>query len=407
MLVKDEQAQAITVERSVAAPPNEVYRAFTNKIALQDWLSNSADIDPRVGGRIYLWWDKGFNSSGVYTALERGKTVAFTWRGLNDPVTTEVQVTLAPHGDNGTQINLTHNGLGPGEEWNEASFQDRRGWESALENLQSQLESGVDLRITRRPMFGLSSGNNLYDKLAAKLGVPVSEGLWIGGLVEGLGAQKAGIQKDDVIISFGGQPVTNFASFAAALQFHRAGDNVDVGLYRGAERRTLTMQLSERPAPNLPADHDALVEGLRSSFAELDNELSAALEGVTEEEAEYHTAPDEWSIKEILAHLITSEQGNQSWIYAVVEDLDTNAPFYSNDPGRIRAVTSVYDTVPALLEQLKRTQAITVAQVEAMPAEAQAHKHQYNLLAGWLTTFQTHFREHIAEITALAQADRA
>jgi len=42
-----------------------------------------------------------------------------------------------------------------------------------------------------------------------------------------------------------------------------------------------------------------------------------------------------------------------------------------------------------------------------MPAEAQAHKHQYNLLAGWLTTFQTHFREHIAEISALAQAARA
>src|SRR3954469_12883158 len=142
MLVKDEQAQAITVERTVAAPTKEVYRAFTNKIALQDWLSNSADIDPRVGGRIYLWWDKGYHSSGIYTALERGKTIAFTWRGPNDPDTTEVRVDLKPLGDDSTHITLTHSGLGPGDDWKEASFQDKQGWESALENLQSVLETG-------------------------------------------------------------------------------------------------------------------------------------------------------------------------------------------------------------------------------------------------------------------------
>jgi len=407
MLVKDEQAQAIRVERTVAAPPKEVYRAFTNKIALQDWLSNSADIDPRVGGRIYLWWDKGYHSSGVYTALERGKTVAFTWRGPNDPGTTEVRVDLEPLGDDSTRITLTHSGLGPGKEWKEATFQDSKGWESALENLQSVLETGTDLRISRRPMFGLSSGNNLDEKLADKLGVPVTEGLWIGGLVDGLGAQKAGIQKDDVIVDFGGETITDFASFARALQSRRAGDNVEVGFYRGGERHTLNMQLSERPAPNVPATNDALMESVRSSFAELNTELEAALEGVTEKEADYSPAPDEWSIKEVLAHLITGEQGNQSWIYAVVDDTDTNAPFYSNELGRVRAVATVDATIPTLLAQLKRAQAITVAQVKAMPAEAQAHKHQYNLLAGWLTTFQTHFREHIAEISALAQAARA
>jgi uncharacterized protein YndB with AHSA1/START domain len=407
MLVQDKQAQAITFDRDVAVAPNEVYRAFTNEIALQDWLSNAADIDPRIGGRIYIWWDKGYHSSGTYTALERGKTVAFTWRGPNDPTSTDVTVTLTPLGDDATHIQLTHSGLGPGEEWAQIAFQDKRGWESALENLQSILESGTDLRVSRRPMFGLSGGNNLDDKLAAKLGVPVSEGLWIGGLVDGLGAQKAGIQKDDVIVGFGGQPVTNFASFAAALQSHRAGDQVDVDFYRGSEKRTVTMQLSERPAPNLPPTHDALLEGLQTSFAELNAELEAALEGVTEQEAAHRSADDEWNIKEILAHLITSEQGNQGWTYAVVEDLDTNAPFYSNDHGRMKAFVSVHDTIPALLDQLKRTQAVTVAQVAAIPPEAQAHKHQYNLLVGWLTAFQTHFREHIAEIQALAQAARA
>jgi membrane-associated protease RseP (regulator of RpoE activity) len=314
-----------------------------------------------------------------------------------------VRVGLEPLGDDTTHITLTHSGLGPGDDWGEASFQDKQGWESALENLQSVLETGIDLRISRRPMFGLSGANNLDEKLAAKLGVPGTEGLAIDSLVDGLGAQKAGIQKGDVIVVFGGEPITDFASFGRAIQNYRAGDNVEIGFYRGSERRNLTMQLSERPAPDVPSSSEALAERARATFAEVDAELEAALEGVTEEQAWYHTAPDEWSIKEVLAHLITGEQGNQSWIYAVVDDTDTNAPFYSNELGRVRAVAMVDSTIPALLAQLKRAQAITVAQVKAMPAEAQAHKHQYNLLAGWLTTFQTHFREHIAEISALAR----
>ena len=274
MLTEEKQAQQIILERTVAVAPNEVYRAFTNKIALQDWLCNTAEVEPRVGGRIYLWWDKGYHSSGTYTDLERGKTVSFTWRGPADPEATEVHVSFQPQGESATRVTLTHSGLGPGEEWSEAAFQDKRGWESALENLQSVLETGTDLRIARRPMFGMSSGNNLDDALTAKLGVPVSEGLWLGGLVDGLGAQKAGLQKDDVVVSLGDRPVVNFATFATALQSHRAGDKVDIGFYRGSERRTVTMQLSERPAPNIPATHDALVEGLRATHAELDAELA-------------------------------------------------------------------------------------------------------------------------------------
>ncbi len=169
MLTKEDLT--VTVERDVAAAPAEVYRAFTNESALQYWLCDSADVDARMGGRIYLWWDKGYYSSGVYTDLDRNKTVAFTWRGAGDPEATEVRVSLAPHGDNGTRVTLTHSGLGPGEEWAEAVFQDRRGWESAFENLESVLETGVDLRISRRPMVGLNGFGEVNDELIARLGL--------------------------------------------------------------------------------------------------------------------------------------------------------------------------------------------------------------------------------------------
>jgi uncharacterized protein YndB with AHSA1/START domain len=405
MLTKEDLA--ITVERDVAAAPGEAYRAFTNKAALQFWLCNSADVEARKGGRIYLWWDKGYYSSGIYTELERDKMVAFTWRGPGDPEATEVRVSIAPHGENGTHITLTHSGLGPGEEWAEAAFQDRRGWESAFDNLQSALEKGEDLRISRRPMFGLNGFTDLNDELIARLGPHVTEGLWISGFLDGMGAQKAGLQPDDILVSLGGHPITGFATFGNAIQNYRAGDNVEVGYYRGGEHHTVTVQLSQRPVPNIPATHDALVEELRAAYATVDAELDAALAGVTEQEADYRTGPDQWNVKEILAHLITAEQGTQSMIYSAIDDTDTNAPFFSNEPRRIRAVASAYGTLAACIEQLKRAEAITVAQVASMPASVQAHKYFYNTIAGGVTAIRDHSRAHIAEMVESVKAARS
>lgn len=405
MLTKEKQP-TITVERNVGVSPAEVYRAFTNEAALRDWLCNAAEVEARTGGRVYLWWDRGYYSAGVFTALERNKSVVFTWRGPRDPEATEVRVELEQAENGGTHIVLTHSGVGPGDEWSEIAYQDRKGWESALENLQSVLETGVDLRISRRPMFGMSGGGPLTGDLIDRLGVPVTEGLWLGGLVEGLGAHRGGLRKDDVIVSLDGQPVSGFAAFGSLLQTHRAGDKVEVGFYRGAEHKTLTIELSERPRPNLPATHSALVDAMRSLYTQLDGELEAVLEGVTDSETEYHPAPGEWGVKEVLAHLITEEEDTQSWICATIDDADTNAPFFSNQTLRMKAVTSVYSTLPALLQRLKLAEATTIALAELIPEEAQAHRHQHNLLVGWLTGFDTHYREHITEIGELVKAAR-
>ncbi len=104
MLTKEKQRQSITTERTIAVPPAAVYRAFTNEIALRDWLCNAASVDARPGGRIYLWWNDGYFSSGVYTDLDRNKSVTLTWRGPNDTLASEVRVTLTPHGEGGTLV---------------------------------------------------------------------------------------------------------------------------------------------------------------------------------------------------------------------------------------------------------------------------------------------------------------
>ena len=59
-----------------------------------------------------------------------------------------------------------------------------------------------------------------------------------------------------------------------------------------------------------------------------------------------------------------------------------------------------------MLDELKRSEALTAAMVAALPPAAAQHKHLINPLATWLVTFADHHREHFAEIRGLIEAAR-
>ena len=71
----------LTFEQTVQAPIDQVYRAFTNATALREWLCDTATVDARPGGRVYLAWISNYFAAGVYTQLEPNALVAFTWAG--------------------------------------------------------------------------------------------------------------------------------------------------------------------------------------------------------------------------------------------------------------------------------------------------------------------------------------
>lgn len=389
------QEGTLTLRRTVRANPTEVFRAFTNQAALRHWLCNAAQVEARKGGRIYLWWSDGYYVNGVYTGLAKGESVAFTWQGPGEAAS-EVRISFAPQGE-GTDVTVTHDGICSSE----AAERISKLWEDGLENLQSVVETGNDLRFTRRPMFGLSDAEEMNTEIAAKIGAPVSEGLKLNGLVPGMGAEAAGLQKGDIIVGIGGRPVENFAMFVTAIEPHRAGDRVPVTFYRGAEEQTVTMELSARPTPEVPATAAALAERARQAHAELNKELDELFAGVSDEAAERRPAPDEWNAKEMLAHLIASEEDTQVWVAAMTEDADLEQRFHSNGKERVQAIVSVYSPLSVLIEELKRSQAVTAAITEAMSEETAGHKHLFNQLAQWLTDFDNHHREHFEEIKRL------
>lgn len=282
-----------------------------------------------------------------------------------------------------------------------------KGWQAALENLQSVLETGVDLRFSRRPVFGVMGGSALDADTAARLGVPTAEGFRLHSLLEGVGGHAAGLRQDDVIVTLDGKPTPGGQELVAAVAAHRAGDRIPVEYYRGPELRSATVELAARPMPEVPSTAQELARVTREKYAEMDRELEAALEGVTEEEAEYRPSPDAWNIKESLAHLIAIEQDAQRWAGALLDDSDEENPWHTNNRERLAAVVSAYPTLSDLLTELKRSEAVTVALEENLPEAVLSQKNQYNQLAGWWTGFEPHTREHIDTIQAILQAARS
>src|SRR5947207_1176801 len=149
------QAETLTFEVTVEAEPAEVFRAFIAPGALRSWLCDAAQVEPRKGGRIYLAWNDGYYTAGSATEFNKDESLAFTWLGPGEPAATEVRVTLKAQGER-TAVTVTHSGVGSGEEWAESARKINKIWDVGLENLQSALETGVDLRVARRPMFGLN-----------------------------------------------------------------------------------------------------------------------------------------------------------------------------------------------------------------------------------------------------------
>jgi len=397
--------QTLSFSQMVKAPPAEVYRAFTNATALREWLCNIATVAPRAGGRLYLWWNSGYYTSGEFITAEPHEKIAFTWHGRGEPAPTKVQITFTAK-DGSTHVAIEHVGIGTGKEWSKSILEIEKGWEKGLENLASVLETGEDLRFVLRPMLGIFFGDYNADK-AKELGVPVNEGIRLEGVVEGMGAQAAGMQKDDVLVNLAGVPTQDYFGLENALQHHRAGDQIEVVLYRGPEKKTLGMELSRRPIPEIPAAAKEFAETVRKRYAELEAELDKFFTGVSEEEASYKPAPDEWSVKENLAHLIQGERGTQSFL----ADLTSGQERYADDYGDnvhayVEATVATYPTLKALIQELKRSDAETVEFIARLPAEFVARKGSYWRVAYYLLDSPFHFHEHVAQMTAALDAAR-
>lgn len=389
--------QTLSFSQVVETTPDEAFRAFTNSGSLREWLCDSATVVPHLGGRFYLWWNSGYYTSGEYTELEPGKKAAFTWRGRGEPSDTLVQVSFSPQ-DGSTLITLDHEGIDSGEDWEDIVLEIKKGWKNGLENLASICATGEDLRFVMRPMLGILVGD-FNPEIAKQMGLPITEGIRLSGTLEGMGAKSAGLQAEDVIVGMGGFEITDSNSFGKVISTYRAGDTIEVEFFRDQEKKSVSMELSGRPIPEIPWTPKALSEAVSIHYRDIETRLDEFLDGVTEEEASFKPSPEEWSIKGNLVHFIQEERSTLFYIGDLVDDNERFSDGTgSNLEPMLEATIAAYPSTQDLVLEYKRNMAETLNFLTNLPEEFVARKGAYWRLAYGLLEDPYHFNGHLEQM---------
>ena len=393
----------VTEEVFVLAPLKLTYRAFTNSTTLREWLCDVATIEAHPNGRMYLWWRGDFYSSGHYLELNENKRIRFRWFSNIDSAPTEVTVSVSEK-EGGTLVQLTHE-VPDDPAWTPTAESFRENWADSLRNLKSVLETGIDLRIAERPMLGILPGD-FTEEQARALGVPVHEGLRLDGVVDGMGAQRSGLQKDDVIVEMAGHPIRSDAnSIPTAIAGKKGGDHIEVVIYRGPEKKNIDLELSKRPMPEVPFNAKELAKRTRTLYEAGLAEVEQCFENVTDEQAMTKPEPKEWSALEIIAHLIHGERFNQAFLTSLIDGFEiTSDGFGSNVDAQVAATVKANPSVALMLSALRRTVEETLAYTSIIPDEFVANKGSYYRFGFGLLQPNFHLTGHTQQIKAALSA---
>jgi uncharacterized protein YndB with AHSA1/START domain len=103
------EARQIVFHRRYRQSVEKVWAALTTPERLADWFAE-AQVDLRVGGTIRLNWNNGMHQAEMaITVCDPPRALAWRWTiGERD---TLVRFDLAPDGDGGCALTLTHSGL--------------------------------------------------------------------------------------------------------------------------------------------------------------------------------------------------------------------------------------------------------------------------------------------------------
>lgn len=97
----------------------------------------------------------------------------------------------------------------------------------AVEIAESLIESGY---VKGRPQLGITVDTRFNSEVAKRNNVP--EGILVYNVEPLSGAYQAGIRTGDIIIKFNGVAITNFYELEAEKNKYKAGDTVEITLYR-------------------------------------------------------------------------------------------------------------------------------------------------------------------------------
>lgn len=145
----------IVKERTVRAPPAEVFRAFATREGLRTFFAPEAEVSLRPGGGYVLVFAReapeGSRGSEGCTVVsfEKDKALRFTWNfppalpSLREVgARTQVQLTFTAAPGGATVVKLVQEGFRDGPDWSKGRAYFERAWDTVLARLDRRFRRG-------------------------------------------------------------------------------------------------------------------------------------------------------------------------------------------------------------------------------------------------------------------------
>jgi len=142
-MAETEQA-AVEIERRYDAPPERVWKAWTDPRALSEWFGpgegrsvTQADLDVRPGGRYTIAFTtldgEGHRVSGTYEEVIEPSKLSFTWAWQSTPDRVSFVTVRLDREGGGTLMRFRHERF-----FDRAALENHsRGWEAALKKFDA------------------------------------------------------------------------------------------------------------------------------------------------------------------------------------------------------------------------------------------------------------------------------
>jgi len=131
----------------------------------------------------------------------------------------------------------------------------------------------------RRAQLGVTVQPVTSD-MAASLGLSDARGAIVSSIESGSAAERAGVKRGDVIVSFNGQPVTDYNALRNRVADAKPGSDASVGIMRDGSEKKLTVKLDEASSTRSARNSSGNAPGSTDQTA-----LGVAVEPLTPETA--------------------------------------------------------------------------------------------------------------------------
>lgn len=165
-------------------------------------------------------------------------------------------------------------------------------------------------------------GDEVNDEIVQKLNLPGEYGAIINEVVKESAAEKAGLQKEDVIVGYNGTRVESMAQLRRMISETPTGRTVDLTIIRNGTEQHVKADLGTRPAPQMNGrwfwEGENVPENFNFNFEEvLPPDFEEKMEEQMEELEERLEKLDEMDLSDGQGNMLrfyANPNGNESWL---------------------------------------------------------------------------------------------